>query len=116
MLLIPAEIEGVSTRKDKTIKLVIGTSELTPDKAGQIIGLQNAMVYLAIKKEQFNNSELEEIEKLKAVEYEGKTPSQRLRAVLYRYWEQDKKGFDSFSSFYDHYMEKHIDQIKSKLE
>jgi hypothetical protein len=43
-----------------------------------------------------------------------KTPSQRLRAVLYRLWQQSSGGVD-FESFYRMRLESIIDQVKDKL-
>ena len=116
MLILPAEIENIATRKDRTVKLTIGTQELSPDKAAVLFGLQNAMVYMAIKKESFNANELADLEKLKSVEIQGKTPSKRLYNVLYKYWEQDKKGFETFTQYYEYMMERIIETYKSKLD
>ena len=45
-----------------------------------------------------------------------KTPSQRLRAVLFRLWEQDDEKFKEFDGYYRFKMEKIIDHLKQKLE
>jgi hypothetical protein len=45
-----------------------------------------------------------------------KTPSQRLRAVLYRVWQQDGKGFTDFEAYYQAQMEKLIEFYKGKIE
>jgi len=45
-----------------------------------------------------------------------KTPSQRLRAVLFLLWEQDKKGFISAEAYYDDLMERIINHYKTKLD
>ena len=115
MIILPATIEGIATRKDRTVRVTIGTQELTPDKAGHLMSLQNALCYVAIKKEDFTHDEEAELDKLKANEVNGKTPSQRLRSVLFRYWEQDKKNFETFAQYYDYMMERIIDTYKSKL-
>ena len=44
-----------------------------------------------------------------------KTPSQRLRAVLFRLWEQQHSGTD-FESYYRIRLEGIIDQLKGKLD
>jgi hypothetical protein len=115
VIILPATIEGIATRKDRTVRVAIGTQELSPDKAGQLMSLQNALCYVAIKKEDFTHDEEAELDKLKANDVNGKTPSQRLRSVLYRRWEQDDKGFKTFSQYYDWAMELTIEQHKSKL-
>lgn len=116
MIILPATIEGIATRKDRTVRVTIGTQELPPDKAGQLMSMQNALAYVAIKAEHFNGDEEAALEKLKADDVNGKTPSQRLRAVLFRRWEQDNKGFQTFAQYYDWAMELTIEQHKAKLE
>jgi hypothetical protein len=46
----------------------------------------------------------------------GKPLSQRLRAVLYRCWEQKPEGYKIFNDFYIAQMEKLITHYKNKLE
>jgi len=117
MILIAAQVEGIQSRKDKTIKLTFGTQELMPSMAGDLFSLNNQMVYLAIKVEPFNKGEKEIIESSKVDELDGiKSNSQRLRAVLYILWEQNNEGFKTFSEFYNARMELLINQIKNKLQ
>lgn len=116
MIVLPAEIESIATRKDKTVKLTIGTQELSPDKGAALFGLQNALIYLAIKKENFSTNEVAELDKLKADDYGGKTPSQRLRNVLFVAWQQKSEGFDKFDLYYDFKMNQIIIHLKNKLD
>jgi hypothetical protein len=72
--------------------------------------------YMAFKKEAFSEKERNQIESLETnLEDSMKTPSQRLRAVLYRNYERDQQGFKSFATFYEHSMEILINHYKSKL-
>jgi hypothetical protein len=49
-------------------------------------------------------------------ESEGKSKSQRLRACLYRLWEQEYKWkYETFELFYSQYMEKVINKVKDNL-
>lgn len=47
-----------------------------------------------------------------------KKPSQRLRAVIYRYWEQSRPGAneDEFEAFYEKHVDNIVEQYKSKLK
>jgi len=47
-------------------------------------------------------------------EFENKTPSERMRAVIWRIWEANGKKGD-FDTYYKSTMEKIIDQLKEKL-
>jgi hypothetical protein len=116
MIIIPAQLEAVTTRKDKTLKLTFGTNELTPNQASELFTIANQFGYLAFKDEDFKREELEVVESLKSeLEDTLKKPSQRLRNVLFRMFEQDNDGFKTFSKYYDSRMEQLINHYKGKL-
>jgi hypothetical protein len=116
MIIIPAIIEGINTRKDNTLLVKLATNELNPHKVGEIMSHHNKLCYVAIKPENFTSSELSMIDNLKVDESIGKTPSQRLRAVMYRSWEQSNEGFIKFESYYVSKMDTIIEHLKSKLD
>jgi hypothetical protein len=113
-LLLPVMVESVSTRKDKTVKLILGTQELSPSKAGELFNLLNTvgMAYLCPKG--VNQNEIDQVDKLDP-EFEGKTQSQRMRNVLYKLFTQDSEGFKDFDSFYHSKTEKVIEHFKAKI-
>lgn len=116
MITIPAILESVATRKDRTLRLVFGTNELSPSQAGQLLSDTEKFGWLAFKGESFNVEESRALESLKAEANDGfKSDSQRLRAVLYRNWEQGNDGFSTFARYYSHHMENIINHYKSKL-
>ena len=117
MLIIPSILESFASLKDKTIKVVFHTNELTPEQLTGIALNTQKFGYLAFKEDPFKQAEKDVLNKLES-EYQetGKTKAQRLRAVLYRYFEQDPKGYEVFDDFYNHYMEKLINHYKNKLE
>lgn len=110
-------IEALSTRKDKTVRVTIGTQELDPATGSELFRLQNAFVYVVLKEEDFGRDEIEAIEALEAefTDDRRKTSSQRLRSVLYRVWENDNKGHEGFNAFYLSEMERIIEHYKAKL-
>lgn len=116
MIILPAEIEGISTRKDRTLKIVIGTNEASPSMSGDLFSLQNKVVYLAIKTAEFQKSEVEMLSKAnEEIDVQGKTSSERLRNVLYVLWTQSNEGYKDFTDFYRFKMNSIIDHYKSKL-
>jgi hypothetical protein len=117
-IIIPAQIEGIATRSDKTLKIVIGTQEMPPDEAGRLFAMNQRLSYIAIKEENFESNEVKLIEGLDASGEDAKnrTPSQRLRAILYVLFKEDSRGHDSFDSFYSQHMEKLIQHFKDKLD
>lgn len=46
---------------------------------------------------------------------QSRTPSQRLRAVLYRLWEIEKQPGEDFDKYYKRKMEEIINWVKRKL-
>lgn len=116
MILIAGIIEGISSRKDKTIKLTIGTQELAPAEVADIFLQANQFCFFAIKPEPFVKEEQYLIESLKADYDSSKTPSQRLRGVLYRLFEKQPEGYKDFNSYYVAKMDQITDHYKSKLD
>lgn len=116
MLILPAQVENISTRRDKTWKLTFGTNELSAEQAAEAVKLNQEFCYLALKKDEFKTRDLEIISGIQSeFDFQEKPPGQRLRAVLYRLWEQDKKGYEDFNLFYKFHMEKLIQHFKDKL-
>lgn len=112
-----AQVDGLSSRKDKTLTLRFVTQELAPEKSAELFRLQNALVYVAVKVEDFGKAEIEALEKAKAdaMEFGAKTASRRLRDVLFRLWEQNPEGFKDSNSHYEAKMEKIIAHYKNQL-
>lgn len=94
-------IKKIETIGDGSVKLKIETRELPPDEM--------AKMFRALNKEEVDV--LADFAKP-----EGKSKSERLRAVLYRFWEQHKKQeYKDFDLFYDVQMERYIETVKEKL-
>jgi hypothetical protein len=117
MIIIPAQLESYRSLKDKTIKVIFETNEPTPEQVLGIASANGQFGYLAFKTEMFKKNEKDAMENLES-DYEdnGKTPSQRLRGVLYRCYEKNNESFDTFSRYYDHQMEKLLNHFKGKLD
>lgn len=116
MILLGGQIEGINSRKDKTIKLTIGTQELTPDQCGQIFELHQSFCYIGLKKEPFTKDESDVLESLKTDFANAKTPSQRLRGILYLNFQNNPEGYIDFNSYYLAKMELICEHYKSKLD
>lgn len=116
MIILPAIFESFRSLKSKDYKLNFESNELTPE---QMVGLNESLGqfgYLAFKQDMFKHSEKDMLSKLESdFEDKGKTPGQRLRAVLFRLWEQSPEGYTDFNLFYQFKMEKLISHFKEKL-
>lgn len=116
MIILPAQIEGLASRKDKTIRVTFGTQELSPNDAAQVFQLNQRFCYIAIKEEPFQQDELDNIDSIKTDLETNKTPSQRLRGILYVSYQQDSEGFKDFMTYYVSKMDKLCEHFKSKLD
>jgi len=116
-LLKPTILESYRSLKDGTLKLSFETGELSPQEMADIHFSLNKVGYLAYAPDPFATHEMEEIDKLK-VEFDdtGKSPSQRLRAVLFLLWKQNPEGYEISEDYYRAKMEKLINHFKNKLE
>lgn len=113
-LILPTYVENISTRKDKTVKITLGTQELSPSKAGELFQLLNTLAITYISPKQISQTELDQVDKLNP-EFEGKSQSQRIRAVLYKLYEQSNEGYKTFDDFYRAKTELYIEHLKNKI-
>ena len=97
-----AIIDKLSTMKDWSLKITLVTRELPPMELAEILtNLNKEVVSIDIPEETGDN----------------KTPSQRLRNVLYVLWEQQNKdNFKTFTLYYNHVLEQLIGLYKDKLD
>ena len=119
MITLKAQIESVSTRKDRTIKIAFSTQELKGKDAAKLLDLQNELVTLGIAEKGLTTKELETLQDAKSGLDDvpnGKSSSQRLRGALYVYFTQNETNFQEFQQFYNNYMEQIINNVKAKLE
>jgi len=115
MIMISGQIEALTTRKDKTIKITIGTQEMNPNEFAEVFSMNQQFCYIGIKPEPFTKDETETIESLKTDYDEIKSPAQRLRSILYRNFEQSPNGYKEFNSYYIAQMETLCNHFKGKL-
>lgn len=118
-MIFPAILESVKSRKDKTLAVTLGTQELSPEQASQLMGFNQQFLYVMFKADIINNKEQELMEELQLSatdESKQKTDSQRMRSVLYLLWKQQPEGYTDFNLFYSFKMNKFIDALKAKLQ
>jgi len=116
VFLIQGHFARYRSLADKTLQLTFETSEPEPETVSKIQQSLLMPGFIAFKPDEFRNQELIEIDNMK-IEFDDNRKSQswRIRAHLYKLWEQHNEGFDSFEMYYNHYTEKYINHLKSKL-
>ena len=117
-LLLPAQFDGYSHRKDKSFSLRFITQEQTPQQVAHLHGMLDTFGALYFKGEgEITQAEKAEIDAMDTDLVDNpKTQSQRLRAVLFRLWQQKPEGFSAFPEFYKWQTDKIITHFKDKLE
>src|SRR2546421_4237488 len=110
----PATIAQIRTMADRGNRVVIDTQELSPEDMATLFSLkQGGMGWFLFKGSAITAEEIPDYDP--ATFDEIKSPSQRLRAVLFVYWKEVKGGQGDFESFYRAQVERVIEQYKEKL-
>lgn len=107
----PVILTGAATRSDGSLSLRFSTPELAPDEKVAFMELQNKNLKLLL---QPDGEQLEALKEIKG-EFDSRTPSQRLRSVLFVWWSQAGKQGE-FEDFYLKKMEGLIEAVKQKLQ
>lgn len=110
-LTCPVILTGAATRSDGSLSLRFSTPELSPDEKVAFMEIQNTNLKLLLQPVDNEPAELKEVKG----QFDTKTPSQRLRAVLYILWKQ-ADGTGEFEDFYKRRIEDIINSVKRKLE
>lgn len=105
-------LDSISTMKDRTLKVVFRTNELSPMDAGILQSLVHEEGHVLFADVQLEEKDIPEGKPEFKTE---KSPSQRLRNVIFVYWTQQGKPGD-FETFRKQKMDQVIDFVKSKLE
>ena len=113
-------VNKVSTLVDGSLSINIHTQELPEETMVKVFKFRKTSGMVLISSDNISEGEIKEVESFTS-EFEvgkNKTPSQRLRAVLYRYWEQEgkAKGYTDFPIWYEVMMERIINNYKTKLD
>lgn len=114
-VLLASYVENITTRKDKTVKVTLGTQELSPEKAGELFSMMNKLVLVYLSEKGIGREQIEMVDKIDP-DFGGKTQSQRLRDVLFRLWEVKPEGFKTFQNYYHHKTDEIINHYKSKID
>jgi len=108
---IPAYLTGYSSRSDNSVGIRFATQEVMPEEVSELQKLNGAFGWLLFQENSFTDKDLPK----EQAEDKNKTPSKRLRSVLYIFWQQQGSKGD-FEVFYRDRMEKLIEMIKGKLD
>lgn len=105
-----AIITSISSKVDGSLGLRVATPELSTNEKALFMELQGLNLEISIVPKDAEFAPEYKVDK----EIQQKHPSARLRAVLWRVWEQDGQQGD-FDTYYKNTMEKLIEHFKEKL-
>lgn len=110
----PALITKVESQHDGGIRVVVDTQEITdPEQLAMLFHLKGDLGWFLFKKTEVV---LEDIPDYDPQQFdEEKTPSKRLRNVLFIYWKEVLGQKGNFESFYRGWMDKKIEAVKGEL-
>lgn len=115
LLTLPAHIQGVRTLVDGGYKVDVITQELRPKDGFTLLSLKGKSGFMLFKLSIITEDEIAKIPAEVKEFKTDKTPSQRLRAVIYWVWEKSSQK-ETFDQFYKRHIETLINQYKEKLE
>lgn len=110
-LTCPVQVSGVAARVDGSLSIRLATPELSADEKAAFMGLMNQPAKMLL---QLDEAGLGDVKEVKG-QFDVKTPSQRLRSVMFAFWRQ-ADGTGDFEDFYRKRMEDIINGVKAKLE
>ena len=116
----------MSTLADGSLRVYIGTPELSNETMVSVFSLIKKPGFVLISANAINQDKIDAVEKATTnAEFSEKTPSQRMRGVLYKLWEKTQPKtmngdgvmeYVDFDLFYKRQMNKIIDHFKTKLD
>lgn len=104
-------ITSLSSKKDRSLGLRVETPELSSEEKIAFMDLQGVNVEMWIKPIDEDARDIVEVKN----EVDSKTPSQRLRSVLFVLWDSEGRPGE-FVDFYTRKMERIINTIKERLQ
>lgn len=110
MIQTKATITRISALSDGGLSIGLHTQELSTSEKALLMDYAGLLGWFLFKENEFSDGDIPELD----VADENKTPSQRLRSVLYIYWQQ-KKITEEFNVWYRKKMEEIILYFKDKL-
>lgn len=113
---MPAILSRYAPRADKSWTISLNVIEPNAEQKIAIDRMFQQSCYVLIKEGEISKEEQSLIDSLEAKEFKIKTPSKRLRDVLYRVWEKLHSESMTDKEFYDFEMNRLIEHYKAKLD
>lgn len=106
------EMGTIASRADHSVAFRVITPELRPSEAGALMAWHGRACRVTIHP---HEGEPDEVISVKT-EMDRKTPSQRMRGVLFLIWKAEGQPGSRFDPWYEDRMEQLIEKLKAKLD
>ena len=118
----PFQVQGFlikfKSKANNAVEFVFETQEnMTPEHMSKLIGLVDSLGWLSFNVRQIEINDIKDLPEPDSTLYsKGKTPSLRLRNVVYVLYKQKKGKDKDFPAYYAKAIETFIEQVKEKLD
>lgn len=106
-----AIVTSIRIKQDKSLGMTVTTPELTTKEAVAFAELQGINLDMILSPLDHQAEEMVEVK----TDPDLKSPSERLRGVIYAYWKENVNDGD-FTTYYHKAMDRIIDRWKEKLD
>lgn len=112
---VPSTITKVETMADRTLKLRVDTTqELVAEEEAKIMRLRGTQGWFVYSDREIKAEEIPDVDI--DTEVDEKSPSQRLRNVIWVHWDKNTNKQKTFDVYYREVMDKIINRLKEDLE
>lgn len=112
---VPSTIVKVETMADRTLKLRVDTAqELSAEDEAKIMRLRGTLGWFVYSNREIKESEIPQVDI--DTEVDEKSPSQRLRNVIWVHWDKNTNKSKTFDVYYREVMDKIINKLKEDIE
>jgi hypothetical protein len=116
MIQIAAQVTSIKSRVDKSWSITFSTPELSPSQMMDLGSMNGTECVLGINLNAFTQAEEKMIDEIKVEDADmEKSPSKRLRAVIFLRWKENNEGYTDFNLYYSYRIEKYITHEKNQL-
>lgn len=112
---LPVIVTSLATKVDGSIKISMETRELSGEDSAKLFELRGSEGWALFSPNEIKEEDVKLPQEKADPAVGTKTPSQRLRGVLFRVWQQ-KGGTTDFESYYRITLESLIEKYKERLE
>ena len=110
---VPVTLDSANRKKDRSVKFAFTTTrEITTDEFLIVDTYHQSAGWLLFKENEFKEEEVPDTD----VNLDVKSPSLRLKNILYVYHIQNNGAPGTFRRFYESAIEKYIEDVKEQLD